>query len=186
MYNKRRLQNDKPGFGVLRMVTFRKLTVDDVENFWDLLNTLDLETNYMMYEPTERAQCTDIQTWKDDIYDNVVNGRDFLLIALEGNKMIGYIQAERGKFNRISHTAYIVTGILKEYRGKGIGTAFFQNLDKWAKENGILRLELTVECHNEAARHLYEKSGFETEGIRKKSMLVGETFVDEYYMAKIL
>lgn len=168
------------------MAMFRKLTADDVENFWDLLNALDLETNYMMYEPKERAQCTDIQKWKVDIYNNAVNGRDFLLIALEGNEMIGYIRAERGKFNRISHTAYIVTGILKEYRGKGVGTVFFQHLDKWAKENGILRLELTVECHNKAAKRLYEKSGFEVEGVRKKSMFVEGTFVDEYYMAKIL
>jgi len=29
-----------------------------------------------------------------------------------------------------------------------------------------------VECHNEAARKLYEKSGFKVEGIRAKSMLV--------------
>ena len=30
-------------------------------------------------------------------------------------------------------------------------------LNCWAKENGIKRLELTVECCNETARHLYEK-----------------------------
>lgn len=40
--------------------------------------------------------------------------------------MVGYIRAERGKFNRILHTAYIVVGILKDYRGKGIGTSFLK------------------------------------------------------------
>lgn len=43
-----------------------------------------------------------------------------------------------------------------------------------------------MECHNEAARKLYEKSDFKVEGIRAKSMLVNGEFVDEYYMAKIL
>ena len=143
-------------------------------------------TFYMMYEPKEREQRTNIRELKADMQSNVMNGDDFLQIALDGNKVIGYIHAERGKFNRILHTAYIVIGILKDYSGKGIGTAFFKNLDKWTKENGIVRLELTVECCNQAARHLYEKSGFEIEGIRKKSMFVEGDFVDEYYMAKIL
>ncbi|MBD5104415.1 MAG: GNAT family N-acetyltransferase [Ruminococcaceae bacterium] len=168
------------------MVTFKNLEIGDIEGFWSFLNTLDAETNYMMYEPNEREQCTDIQELRDDIQRNVINGNDFLQIASENNKIIGYIRAERGKFNRIFHTAYIVIGILKAHSGKGIGTAFFENLDKWAEENGIVRLELTVECHNEAARHLYEKSGFLIEGIRARSMLVEGVFVDEYYMAKIL
>lgn len=171
---------------VLLMVTYKKLGVEDVEDFWNLLNALDIETNYMMYEPNEREQRTDIQELKDDIKSNVINGNDFLQIATEDNKIIGYVRAERGRYNRISHTAYIVIGILKDYGRMGIGTAFFKDLDKWAKESGIIRLELTVECHNIAARNLYEKSGFEIEGIRRKSMHVGEEFVDEYYMAKIL
>lgn len=79
-----------------------------------------------------------------------------------------------------------VVGVLNEYQGKGIGTTFFENLEKWAKANAVIRLELTVECHNEAARKLYEKSGFKVEGIRAKSMLVNGELVNEYYMAKIL
>lgn len=168
------------------MVTYRKIEMEDVEDFWNLLNALDLETNYMMYEPKERGQRTNIQELKDDIQGNVIRGNDFLQIAVEDNKIVGYVRAERGKFNRISHTAYVVIGILKDYNSKGIGTTFFKNMDKWAKENGIIRLELTVECHNKAAKHLYEKSGFKMEGIREKSMFVEGTFVDEYYMAKIL
>ena len=168
------------------MVIYKKLGVEDVGDFWDLLNALDMETNYMMYEPQEREQRTNIQELREDIQINVINGDDFLQIATEDNKIIGYVRAERGRYNRVSHTAYIVIGILKDYGKRGIGTALFKDLDKWAKENGIIRLELTVECHNKAARNLYEKSGFEIEGIRRKSMHVGEEFVDEYYMAKIL
>ena len=107
-------------------------------------------------------------------------------MATENDKIVGYIRAERGKFERNFHTAYIVIGILKKYRGKGIGTPFFNNLDLWAKTNNIVRLELTVECCNNTAKNLYEKNGFKIEGIRKKSMFVAGSFVDEFYMAKIL
>ena len=96
------------------MVVYRKLNMVDIENYWDFLNTLDVETNVMMYEPTERRQRTNIQELKQDIHTNVINGNDFLEIAIENDKIIGYIRAERGRFNRIAHTAYIVVGILKD------------------------------------------------------------------------
>ncbi len=168
------------------MTIFKELCIEEVDCFWNLLNTLDIETNYMMYEPKERMQCTNIQELSVDIWNNVINGNDFLQVASEDDKIVGYIRAERGRFRRNFHTAYIIVGILRDYAGKGIGTTFFKNLDKWASQNGVHRLELTVECHNYATRHLYEKSGFKIEGTRAKSMLVEENFVDEYYMAKIL
>ena len=36
------------------------------------------------------------------------------------------------------------------------------------------------------AKGLYEKQGFSVEGVRPKSMLVNGSYVDEYYMGKIL
>lgn len=168
------------------MIAFKELCIEEIDCFWNLLITLDIETNYMMYEPKERERCTNIQELSADIWDNVINGNAFLQVASEDNKIVGYIRANRGRFHRNFHTAYIVVGILKDYSGKGIGTTFFKNLDKWASQHGIHRLELTVECHNHAARHLYEKSGFKIEGTREKSMFVEGNFVDEYYMAKVL
>ena len=46
--------------------------------------------------------------------------------------------------------------------------------------------ELTVRKENKAAVHLYEKSGFVIEGLRKNSMRVGGVYADEYYMAKFI
>ncbi|MDD6877479.1 MAG: GNAT family protein, partial [Clostridiaceae bacterium] len=101
------------------------------------------------------------------------------------HQMVGYISAQRGRLHRIAHSAYIVTGILKDYRGKGIGTEFFRRLNAWAEDKNITRLELTVICRNEAAKHLYTKSGFEIEGIRRKSVCVDGEYLEEYYMAKV-
>lgn len=148
---------------------------------------LDNETPFMMYEPDERKKkTTDISDLRSKI-DDAVTGNDFLLIAEESDgKIVGYIWAERGKLNRILHTAYIVVGIREAYRHQGIATEFFKRLDEWARKNSIVRLELTVECANTVARHLYEKNGFVVEGRRMKSMKLGNEFVDEFYMAKLL
>ena len=165
----------------------RPITSDDVENFYHMMCWLDEETGYMMYGLGERQlKANNTDDLKERI-EVAVSGEDFLMVAVNDNEeIIGYIWAERGKMNHISHTAYIITGILQAYHRQGIGSKFFNMLDEWARENGIVRLELTVECVNTGAKHLYERHGFTVEGIRSKSMKVNDRFVDECYMGKIL
>jgi len=162
---------------------YRKLVKTDAERFWEMMNQLDHETKYMLYEPGERIKNI---ARIESLIENSVEGEDFLLVAEENDKIVGYISAQRGGLKRIAHSAYIVVGILQNYRGKGIGTEFFKQLDNWAEENKITRLELTVICENEIARHLYEKNGFEIEGIKRKSVLVDGNYLDEFYMAKMI
>ena len=99
---------------------YKKIEIEEMEHFWSLLNALDAETNFMMYEPNERKQHMDIQELETDIYHNVIHGNDFLQIAKADNKIVGYLRAERGEFHRNFHTAYIVVGVLNEYQGKAI------------------------------------------------------------------
>ncbi|BBF44908.1 acetyltransferase, GNAT family [Lachnospiraceae bacterium KM106-2] len=164
-------------------ITYRSIQKGDVESFWNLMNTLDHQTKYMMYEPGERGK--NLSRLENTI-DAAVRGENLLLLACEGEKLVGYLSAQRSTPRRIRHTAYLVVGILKEYRGKGIGTELFRQLDLWAKEKHITRLELTVMCPNTVAKHLYEKNGFVVEGVKKNSMILDGAYVDEYYMAKIL
>ena len=161
---------------------YRKLVKTDAERFWEMMNQLDHETKYMLYEPGERIKNI---ARIESLIENSVEGEDFLLVAEENDKIVGYISAQKGGLKRIAHSVYIVVGILQNYRGKGIGTEFFKQLDDWAEEKNITRLELTVICENEVAKHLYEKSGFEIEGIKRKSVLVDGIYLDEFYMAKI-
>nr|WP_243259295.1 IS200/IS605 family transposase [Coprococcus comes] len=65
-----------------------------MEHFWSLLNALDAETNFMMYEPNERKQHMDIQELKTDIYHSVIHGNDFLQIAKADNKIVGYLKGK--------------------------------------------------------------------------------------------
>ena len=46
-------------------------------------------------EPNERTQTTNVQKLKNDIENNVICGSDFLQVAMENQKMVGYIRAER-------------------------------------------------------------------------------------------
>ena len=49
------------------MIIYSKLEINRIKDFWELLNRLDTETDYMMYEPNERKAKTTIQELKLDI-----------------------------------------------------------------------------------------------------------------------
>jgi len=160
----------------------RPIQPEDAKYFQSMLLELDKETAFMMYEPGERPE--NIEKMRERIL-NIIECGNLMLVAVSGNDVVGFLSAERGRPNRIKHTAYIVTGIRQAFQGMGIGTSFFKELDKWVGENLITRLELTVMCPNTIARHLYEKNGFIIEGVKKNAMLVNKEYVDEYYMAKL-
>ncbi len=48
-----------------------------------------------------------------------------------------------------------------EYRNKGIGTLFINNLISLTEKNGLKRIKLHVDPKNFIARNFYEKLGFE-------------------------
>ncbi|MDF2888621.1 MAG: GCN5-related N-acetyltransferase [Lacrimispora sp.] len=156
---------------------------DDSDLLIKMLKQLDTETSFMMYEPGERSATADDMRRRIEQWER--SGSLFLLLENEGD-FAGFLCASRGEPKRIRHCAYLVIGILKDYRGHGYGSMLFQKMDQWARENGITRLELTVMAENERARHLYEKMGFIVEGKKERSMIVDGVMVDEYYMAKLL
>lgn len=161
----------------------RKVEIEDAEKFLDMLKQLDNETKNLMFEPGERK--TSIEEMKSRI-KNINASNSLMLVAEKEQNIVGFLSAQRGFANRIKHSSYIVIGILKSYRGKKIGTKLFEELEKWALENNITRLELTVMVHNEGAIRLYKNRGFKIEGLKEKSLFVDGRYVDEYYMAKFL
>lgn len=87
---------------------------------------------------------------------------------------------------RTSHIAYLGgVAIHPSFGGKGLGFAMLQEILSYAKELGFLRVELSATITNEKAIRLYEKAGFEKEGIlRKYSRLKNEDmFLDEVMMS---
>ena len=74
-------------------------------------------------------------------------------------------------------------GVIREYRGQGIGRALLQATLAAARAGGLRRIELTVRVDNDPARRLYESFGFVTEGLCKRHMCVEGEFVDSWLMA---
>ena len=63
-------------------------------------------------------------------------------------------------------------GLLQSYRGQGIGRRLLQRTLDAARARGLSRVELTVREDNPAAIALYEKFGFEAEGVQRNAFKV--------------
>lgn len=162
----------------------RSVTPDDAAAYLDLLHRLDDETALMMWEPRERATTVDEQ--QEWIAAILARDNRALLVAEVDGQLIGFLLALGGGARRASRTALLVVGILREYWGRGVGTALFAAIEAWAREAGLHRLELTVMAHNTRAIALYQKMGFVVEGTTREALFVDGQFVDEHHMGKLL
>lgn len=160
----------------------RPIKEQDAGKWQELMILLDQQSNTMMLEPGERPE--DAEEALGRIRE--AQRRDGLILVAEvDERLVGYLSADRGAYRRNRHRAEIVVGILKDYRGQGIGGKLFDRLDEWAGHAGITRLELTVVCNNNIAVHLYQSKGFKIEGVKKNSLVVDGRSVNEYFMAKV-
>jgi RimJ/RimL family protein N-acetyltransferase len=102
-------------------------------------------------------------------------------------ELVGFLRVHGNAARRLSHSALIVIGIVREFWHQGVGTRLFEVMEDWAQKQEIHRLELTVMVPNLRAVGLYHNRGFVVEGLRRNSIRYADgTFVDEYMMAKLL
>jgi RimJ/RimL family protein N-acetyltransferase len=162
----------------------RQINTTDAAAFVQLVQQVEREAEYMLFEPEERNISVEQQRKRIEAIEQEEHAAIFL--AENAHHLTGYLMAVGGGASRNRHTVYLVIGILAEYRGQGIGTKLFRQLEKWAMTHGIHRMELTAVTSNEPGLALYRKIGFEIEGTKKDSLQINDEYVDEYYMAKLL
>jgi len=166
------------------MILIREIKETDAEEFLILCKKIDAETHFMMFEPGERP--TTIEEQKDEIKETLSKDNKTIFVVEKDSQLIGYLATYGGRYKRNRHSAYIIMGILQAYTSQGIGTRLFEELEEWARENKIHRLELTVMANNDAALRLYRKRGFEIEGKKRDALFINGAYVDEYFMSKLL
>jgi len=165
-------------------VCVRAITEADIPAYHKLSLKLDEETPFRLYEAGERPRDPDL--FFRETIDFLKNSRSTIFIAEKDEKLVGYLQATGRAPRRVRHVVSINTAILQVYTGQGLGGKLFDALEDWARQSGIIRLDLSVMLNNIPAQKLYQKLGFVREGIKRGSMFVDGEYIDEYYMCKWL
>ena len=154
----------------------RSITASDFDLIYHLYMHPQINP-YLLYEVMD-----------EDSFQPIFNEllrKDIIYIYEENSEAIGMfklIQLE----HRSSHVGYLGgLAIHPNFAGKGYGKKMMKEIIELGRQINLLRIELTADVINEKAVSLYEKAGFEKEGVLKKyTWLKNENkFLDEVLMA---
>jgi L-phenylalanine/L-methionine N-acetyltransferase len=158
-------------------LSIRATRVDDFEAVTRLINMPGFRAGTLRV-PFQRAE--DTRKWLEEQRPGNVS-----IVAVLDGEVVGQAGLER-YVGRRSHAAGIGMGVHDDHCGKGIGTALLSELidaaDNWLQ---IRRIELSVYTDNEPAIRLYEKFGFEREGISRAYAFRAGNYVDAIAMARL-
>ena len=106
--------------------------------------------------------------------------------VLEDGTVIGVAGLTVCSNPRMRHVGTVGLYVHTDYQNQGVGTALMKVLldlaDNWLM---LVRVELEVFADNERAIHLYEKLGFEKEGLLRMTTVRSGRYVDDCKMARI-
>ncbi|MFC4306012.1 GNAT family N-acetyltransferase [Cohnella boryungensis] len=111
------------------------------------------------------------------------NKNHLFLVAEVQDRLVGFSRCEGNPLNRLSHKVEFGVGVLKDYWGYRIGKNLLKESIHWAASNDIKKMTLNVLETNENAIKLYEKMGFEIEGLLKKDKRLSD---GKYYNTIIM
>ena len=169
----------------------RAAAVGDAEAFVELFGALDVESEFMLYEPGERR--LDAAAMRTRIVQGHRSGREILIVGARrvdgrgaGVVLDGFVGAARPSFYRGAHSLNLVLGVRRAASGRGLGARLLAALEADARVLGVRRLGLGVLATNGRAIALYERAGFAHEGCRREAVRLRSGYVDELFMGKLL
>jgi ribosomal protein S18 acetylase RimI-like enzyme len=142
------------------------------------------------------------ETWLPHVSPSVYTARPFfentgldeVLVALLDERVVGFVSLRPPTPLRSNAHVLAVTGlgVAPSAQRKGVARGLLEAAERHAAEREIERLTLRVLCVNVAARALYERQGYQTEGVLRGEFLlpVGPDGalvpVDDVLMAKTI
>lgn len=106
-----------------------------------------------------------------------------VFVAEEDGVALARLSVARDPHPASRHVADLGLMVAEQARRRGIGRALLAEAVAWARSSGIRKLELHVFPWNEPAIRLYERFGFEREGLRRKHYRRENEYVDAILMA---
>jgi L-phenylalanine/L-methionine N-acetyltransferase len=161
-----------------RRVKLRPYDPSDKEGLVSMYAALSQESLQWSMPPYNRQR---VERWTTNAENSII------LIALDRGKIVGHLQISMGTSPRVREIGELFIYLHQEYQNVGLGTAQMREGIRIAKERHLHRVELSVVADNHRAIKLYEKVGFEREGLKRENY-VGEDgkYHDEVVMGILL
>lgn len=153
----------------------------DAKDLSEIRLQIDGETENLDREKGEAF--IDVQGFEQLIQADTESKKNLFLVAVVHDRIVGFSRCEGNPLKRFSHKVEFGVCVLKEYWGYSIGKNLLKESIAWADSYGIKKITLNVLDTNEKAISLYEKFGFETEGILKNDKVLSD---GEFYNTVVM
>lgn len=148
-----------------RRVELRPAATEDAATLIRAVDSVAREGAYFLRSRFEM----DVEREEAFIASVAEQGHLFLVGMLDG-KLVGWVTLFRSRAEFMRHTAELGMGVIRGFRGIGIGTALMGYALRWAAEQGIEKVNLGVRASNDRAIALYRKFGFVQEGYKVREV----------------
>jgi RimJ/RimL family protein N-acetyltransferase len=98
--------------------------------------------------------------------------------AVTDGRVVGWADITPASNPRMAHRGFLGMGLIKDFRGRGLGTQLLSKALSHAKRIGLEKVELSVYTENEAAIRLYKKCGFREIGLVKNFRKLNGRYFD--------
>ncbi len=144
----------------------------------------EMFTARVVYEGTLQLPYPSREYWRKRLSESE---SCYNLVAVSGEHVIGMLSVDTFPNRpRRRHVGIIGISVSEAWQGKGVGNALMQAgidlADNWLN---LTRLELEVYSDNEPAIRLYERFGFEREGVLRQHAFRNGKYVDSIMMARL-
>lgn len=160
-------------------VSIVPIAEEHIEGFHAALDVVSREKKYLTF-----TEAPPIDSTRGFVRGNIETAQT-QLVVLDDSKVVGWCDIISSSRATMKHIGVLGTGILPEYRGKGIGRKLLSTAIRQAQEKGLTRIELTVNADNLNAIALYRNLGFKDEGVKRNGFFLDGAYKDILMMAII-
>ncbi len=150
----------------------RSAMESDARQLSEVRLQIDGETENMDREKGEAF--IDEMGFKEIIKVDTARLTNVFLVAEVNSRIVGFSRCEGSTLKRLCHKVEFGVCVLQEFWGHGIGENLLKESIKWADNNGLKKITLSVLETNEKAIKLYKRYGFEVEGILRRDKLLSD------------
>ncbi|MEN2256493.1 GNAT family protein [Paraclostridium benzoelyticum] len=154
---------------------------EDAQAMIDYLNIIGGESDFITFGKNEFSMSVEAEQDYIKRINSMDNSKNVLIIIED--EIVGIASITSVQKERMKHNGTLGISLRKKYWGIGLGSEIMAYLINWAKSNKITKkINLLVREDNIRGVKLYEKFGFEKEGLLKKDICVNGVYYNTIAM----